>query len=573
MAFLLFGFASAAVSAVAAVAAAAFAPPAMAAGPFPLASGLLVLADVSAVGVPAQMIAIPASETSSGRGAGQGPASPPAAAPGAATAPPASAPQAARPSAPAAAATAAPAEAPPPPAAGQPAGGSSQPPAAPTLGTYPTWKFPSYDGSTTRYTPTKKNYARAGAEVVLLEVLPWAWGRYVANEPSAYISWDSLQRNWHAGFGWDRDKFSTNQWSQPYQGSLFFNAGRTNGLSFWESTLAAAVGSTIWEYGMSNELPATNDLVNATLGGASRGEVAFRLSRMLLDNKASGSSRLWREIGAAVLNPVGSFNRLLDGQLATDFENPPDRFPPVFFVFGDVGYLQNPSGSAREGQAMARLGLRYGDPHESDVRTPFDTFDLEVEMAVPGGVLVPYAQVRGLLAGWEIDRSKRVHHVVAPGLRYEYFNTGAQAFGGQGIDLGSLSRWTLPKGLELRTELAATGWVLAAIQTDYEALDVQATGRSYDYGPGAGVRADVRLRREQVDLVTMGYSMGWFHTSNGISRNNRLQQLRVEGRVPVWRHVGAGAGWSWIERFTTYGTLPSVDSSGSSWRVFGTWNF
>ena len=49
---------------------------------------------------------------------------------------------------------------------------------------------------------------------------------------------------------------------------------------------------------MENARPSANDLVNTTFGGMTRGEVAHRISAMILDNQATGKNRIIREIAA-----------------------------------------------------------------------------------------------------------------------------------------------------------------------------------------------------------------------------------------------------------------------------------
>src|SRR5262249_58752763 len=138
----------------------------------------------------------------------------------------------------------------------------------------------------------------------LLAVVPGAWDRSVKNEDCAHISWDTVHQNFKTGFQYDIDHFLTNQSSHPYHGGLFFSAGRANGYNYWESSLFALAGSLIWECCIENTPPSINDLVNTNLGGMTRGEVSYRLAIVVLDNKATGADRVWREVVAAVLNPV-----------------------------------------------------------------------------------------------------------------------------------------------------------------------------------------------------------------------------------------------------------------------------
>ena len=83
----------------------------------------------------------------------------------------------------------------------------------------------------------------------------WAFDRYVMNEDFAKISIGSIRRNIKHGFVWDNDQFSTNLFAHPYHGNLYFNAARSNGLTFWESAPYAFAGSLMWEIAAEVEPP------------------------------------------------------------------------------------------------------------------------------------------------------------------------------------------------------------------------------------------------------------------------------------------------------------------------------
>ncbi len=104
--------------------------------------------------------------------------------------------------------------------------------------------------------------------------------------------------NMENGWVWDLDDFAVNQIGHPYQGNNYFNAGRANGLSFYESAAMAAFGSATWEYFGETNHASLNDFINTTLGGIAIGEVLHRAAWLIRDPRASGRGRLWREIGA-----------------------------------------------------------------------------------------------------------------------------------------------------------------------------------------------------------------------------------------------------------------------------------
>jgi hypothetical protein len=67
----------------------------------------------------------------------------------------------------------------------------------------------------------------------------------------------------------------------------------------------------MWEEFGEVWAPAPNDFFNTSLGGITLGEILFRFSSLTLDNRATGSNRVVREVGATLINPVRGFNRLV----------------------------------------------------------------------------------------------------------------------------------------------------------------------------------------------------------------------------------------------------------------------
>ena len=413
--------------------------------------------------------------------------------------------------------------------------------------------------------PRPKHFWTAAGEIALLEAGPWAFDRYVLDEGFARISLHTVGENFKRGFGYDRDTFNVNQSSHPYHGSLFFEAGRSNGYSYWESGLFALSGSLIWECCMENTRPSTNDLVNTTLGGMTRGEISHRLAVMILDDTASGSSRFWRELAGAIVNPVGALSRLARGDMTRDFPNPDERFPGSFAVSGDLGYRHVGGSAVRPDQWTLSLSALYGDPFAGDIHKPFDTFWVGADLNTPGGV-VSRIEERGILRGWELtDASDAVRHVVGFSQEYEYLNNEAQVVGAQAFSAGILSKYRIGK-LAAATDFTVLAIPLAGIKTT-DFANPQ-TGRSYDYAPGGGVRAEARLYAGAREIAAAGYGIIWTRTVDGASRNNRLEFFRGEIRVPVTGVLGVGGSYSWYSRKTTYPGFFESQRTQNEWRAF-----
>jgi hypothetical protein len=414
-----------------------------------------------------------------------------------------------------------------------------------------------------------KRFLSAAGELVLLEVGPWAFDRYVLKEDFAYISWDTIRENFHTGFQYDSDTFKVNQSSHPFHGSLFFGAARSNGYGYWESGAFTLAGSLLWECCMENTAQSINDLVNTTLGGMTRGEVSHRLSTMIRDNTTSGTERIVRETAAAIVDPIGAFTRLVHGDLGRVTSNPDDRFPSNATVSAALGYrrVSVSDGGAPPDQGFTSLSASYGDPFAGEIGHPFDSFSAAIDLNAPGGSGVSRIEEHGILKGWELtEASDPARHIVGFFQEYGYFNNASQVFGSQVLSAAVLSRYAIGSKVTAITDVSLMAVPLAGIQTtNFSSPD---TGRNYDYGVGGGPRVGARVSIGDREIAAASYAVVWTHTVNGSSDGNTLQNFRASLRVPIRGPLGFGAGYWWYSRKTTYPGFFEARKTQSEWRVF-----
>ena len=413
--------------------------------------------------------------------------------------------------------------------------------------------------------PGRRRFFTALSEILILEAIPWAYGRYIGRFDYSFISMDTVRENFRQGFGYDPDAFEVNQSSHPYHGSLFFNAARENGYGFWESSIFTLFGSLLWECCMENTRPSKNDLVNTTLGGMTRGEVAHRLSNMIIDNESTGKTRVIREIAAGVVNPAALLNRLLRGEAFKEFDNAPDRFPKLVALSTDIGFRRFEHGAHRN-QAIATLSFLYGDPFQGDLSRPFDSFWVGIDASAPGGALFTRIEERGLLKGWELgDSAAPVRNIFQFGQEYTYLNNVSQVYGAQALSAGLLSRFAT-KGIVGLADVSILAVPLAGIRV----VDVEnpETGRNYDYAPGAGARVAGRIFFGGHEVLAGEYGVTWAHTVNGLSDNNTLQFARATARIPLGI-FGAGVAYNWYSRKTSYPGFFEPRQRQAEWRAFG----
>src|SRR2546423_2663152 len=150
--------------------------------------------------------------------------------------------------------------------------------------------------------------------VVAANVFTWAVDRLVLNADFSKIGTSTWKYNIQNGWEWDADRFGINFIGHPYSGNTYFNIARSNGYSYWQSLPFAIEGSLMWEYFGENTRPSYNDLINTPVSGIFLGEVLYRLSSNILDDRTRGRERVLREIFAGILDPARAINRLTQGK-------------------------------------------------------------------------------------------------------------------------------------------------------------------------------------------------------------------------------------------------------------------
>ena len=416
-----------------------------------------------------------------------------------------------------------------------------------------------------------KNFWMGVGNVFVVQLIPFSVSNFVTKEEWAKVSPQTWANNFSYPWQWDDNDFQNNQFAHPYQGNMYFNSGRTNGYDFWASSAWSLGGSLMWEYFFEAWAPAPNDVVNTVIGGAVLGESLYRISRLVLDNEATGSERVWREIGAAVLNPVGGFNRLVRGETHKVSANPAEWRPSAVLGLLDVGYRRTvqsiASGNIETGsnQWNATFLLSYGDPVKDLSRKPFSYFAIRADLAGPGNEgLINQLSARGSLAAWPLGAKRR--HQLALSLEYDYFNNPAFEYSGQSAQLGVVSSIGKPGQTWWgQTQILANGVLLGAVQSDYYK---SVEGRDYDYGPGLGGIFAGRILYKNRLQGTVGFTGLWLHTIEGTESAHYQDALLIEARYWANRKVGVGLSYTGYTRHSDYENQPNVAESARFLRFF-----
>ncbi|MBL1214190.1 MAG: DUF3943 domain-containing protein [Ignavibacteriae bacterium] len=430
---------------------------------------------------------------------------------------------------------------------------------------------------------SEKHFFIAVGELTLVQIIPWAFTHYITEfeDPSDDFSIIGLQSWWQnleQGWEYDRDNFLTNNFAHPYHGSLYFNVGRTNGYSFWESVGWSLAGSTMWEFFGENNRPAINDWIYTGLGGVTLGEITYKLSHMITDNTATGFERTISEIFGALVNPARGFNRLISGETGKVFPNTKLHKPDDFLISFSSGTVAldktgDKKYSSKEIDGVFELELSYGNLFKA--KKPFDHFLLSTSIS-SGLPHFTSLNTSGFLFGRELIKNK---HFLNLSLNLNYINLIQEVISlpdttFKGFLYGStrlyphiLSKFSLSQNTHLITSIGVTAVLMGATPNDYFRDPVE--GRAYDMGPGLGSNIMLALKHKNWEYLKLVLFGNWIWTQSepsGSKHNINFSLLTIQ--YPLNDYFAFGLTTGIYLRYSYYDDHPDVEKNHPVLRVF-----
>jgi hypothetical protein len=152
-------------------------------------------------------------------------------------------------------------------------------------------------------------------------------------------------------------------------------------MNFWQSTTYTVAGSLMWEFFLENEYPSINDFITTPVGGMALGEIIFRLSGLLIDNRATGWNRFGREVLSALISPMNGLNRIFSGEAwkVRHKENGfSDGIPVKFYI--EIGHRALAEDSEIKNKidnaVFLDMQLLYGNLFSEENEKPYDAFQV-----------------------------------------------------------------------------------------------------------------------------------------------------------------------------------------------------
>ncbi len=390
------------------------------------------------------------------------------------------------------------------------------------------------------YTPRSPWYIPA-IKVVGSNLFTFAVDKFLLNSDFSVIGLNSWAYNIKNGWEWDQDRFGMNFFFHPYTGAAYFNAARSTGYTFWESIPFAAGGSLMWEYFGENTRPSYSDLMETTIAGTFGGEILYRLSSQLLDDRTSGAERFFREAGSAIIAPTRFLTRLIQGALWRDVPMQIYEKEPLNVTLYAGTQLVNDGAKLLTGHAnlMANLQLDYGNPFENIDRKPFDFFRLRADLSFAAGrKIIDNVTGYGILYGVNAP-GKEVSTLVGAFQYYDFWDNSTFELGTLGVGVGVINKYPFLKTLNLYTALHVAVVPIAGNSSIYGPNDTSQV-RDYNYGGGLEGKFETTLTLGNVATARLIAYCFWVHTYVGLPGNNFITMLTPRVTFAIYDQLSLG---------------------------------
>ena len=448
----------------------------------------------------------------------------------------------------------------------------------------------------------KKRFGQSAVTVTGVNMGVWAFDRYVRKQAFAYISLNSIKENFKHGFVWDNDNLGTNMFFHPYHGNLYFNSARSYGYNYWQSGLFALGGSAMWELFMENEYPSANDIIATPIGGMALGEMFYRISDLMLDDRARRSERVGREMASFIVSPMRGVMRVVNGDAWRHRSTSGRQFGiPDLCVAFSVGAraLEFKDEILDKGMGIAsEIDIEYGDRFNVEHERPYDFFTMRIGLnAQNSQPVLGQVNLIGRLFNQElIDKSDRMLNL---GL-YQHFDfydsevisdvssvipykiaIPASVGGGLQFQQLNFANW------DFSTSLYANGVIMGAVLSDHYRFE----DRNYNIASGLGAKSRLTaLYKKSKFSVSLSHEFYRFFTWDGYDLNIdwatvnpktlnaqgdesqssvHIYEFRLDYRLV--KRVFITGSFMHFNRDTNYRYYPDVKSSTTSTRLMLTY--
>jgi len=388
---------------------------------------------------------------------------------------------------------------------------------------------------------------------------------------------------WSSKWDWDQTRFGNDFMGHPYFGNLYYNDARANGYNFWASAPFALLGSYEWKICGENVTPERNSLIATTIDGIMLGEILYRISSNILDDRTTGANRFFRELLAGMIDPMRGFNRLIQGETSRHTNKEVYQKEPLnITLYAGIHVVNNHSSAILSGTTneMINVQFDYGNPFEVTSRNPFDFFKLrfETDLGV-GRKFIDNITGYGILVGRNAYCGN-VPLLEGVFLSYDYWDNPIFELSTIGLGPGVFSKLPLGKNINLYTNAHLDIVPFGGTSTG----PISDTSQSRDFNFCYGWQAKIESSLSLGNVATIGITYYYFrlHCINSVGQDepaygslgeNSLGILQPKITVQIYKDLSLGAEYYLYAESHRDTGFPTYSITQSEQKIFAQFYF
>lgn len=433
----------------------------------------------------------------------------------------------------------------------------------------------------------------------------WGFNRFIQKEHFAYINIHTIRDNLKSGFVWDNDQMGTNMFLHPYHGNLYFNAARSNGYNYWESGAFAFGGSLMWELLLENEYPSANDIIATPIGGLAIGEVFYRTSDLILDDRKRGTNRFGRELASLIIAPTKGLSRIISGDAWKKRSTSGKQFgvPNVSIdISSGIRALELRDDIFDKGMGFTtEISVEYGDRYDSNEHNPYDYFSFRTSLNVHSGQpVLGQLNIIGRLWSTDVIDSKKDYWSFGVYQHFDYYDSDTISsvikrvpykFGTPAsVGLGFIHKSKRFYNWDFNSYLHLNVVLIGASLSDHYLVDK----RNYNIGSGFSWKTGLNIAYKDIAGLSFWYEGYRIYTWKGYSEGYNLataldREIDVQGdksnaylhtsslkaHLKVYKHIYLSAVGTIYSRSTHYdlSSYENVRSTTGEGKIMLTYKF
>jgi hypothetical protein len=440
--------------------------------------------------------------------------------------------------------------------------------------------FPQTPENNGSDTTEKKRPLVAGTETLFTNVLFIGLDGPILGYSWAHPTAATIRKNFSQLPIWDdTDGFKVNQIGHPYQGALYFNAGRANGFTFYEAMAFSALGSFIWETVFESQAPSVNDLITTTFASAPLGEI---LHRLYLEADVAGVPVPL----SALISPMDGVNRLVAGSLP---EKADGNIHELSVSLG-VNYTQTEFVEKSNSRNLfsfqgptGAVGIKtvYGNPFDQRSVVPYEHFEFEACLGVDMGNYMDFRIISdGYLFSFSPIDTEDDMLSVGLSLHFDVVSTGKFDIDDSTIDYagntlcGTVKHQHLfHNSFILQSKLH--GGVTFFGVSDY--FSPNTTDHALkNYGGGAAIKLFLDIEKQKLgrlSLAVCNYYLWTYPGTSAVSAGNVFWLfIDVTYSYRILKHLSIGTGGSFVMENGRFTGFPDTQKQSNTAKVFIQWD-